>query len=39
VREEFGGSAGLSVLTLQLVPWQSQVLLELAYEISLVINF
>jgi hypothetical protein len=39
VREEFGGSVGLSMLSLWLVPWWSQVLLELAYEISLVINF
>ena len=31
--------SGLSVLSLQLVPWQIQVLLELAFEISLVINF
>ena len=39
MREEFGGSVGLSVLSLHLVPWQSQVLLELASEDSLVINF
>jgi hypothetical protein len=39
VKEEFGGSVGLSVLSLQLVPWQNQVLIELASEISLVINF
>ena len=38
MREEFGGSAGLSVLSLWLVPWQNQVLLELASEISLAIN-
>jgi hypothetical protein len=38
VREEFGGSVGLSVLSLRLVPWWNQVL-ELASEISLVINF
>jgi hypothetical protein len=38
VREEFGGGAGLSVLPLRLVPWQIQVLLELAFEISLVIT-
>jgi hypothetical protein len=39
VREEFGGGAGLLVLSLQLGPWWNQVLLELASEISLVINF
>ena len=39
MREEFGGGAGLSVLSLRLVPWRIQVLLELAFEISLVINF
>jgi hypothetical protein len=39
VRKEFGGSVGLSVLSLRLVPWQNQVHLELAFEISLVINF
>ena len=39
MREEFGGGAGLSVLSLQLVPWWIQVLSELASEISLVINF
>jgi hypothetical protein len=39
VREEFGESVGLSVLSLRLVPCQNQVLLELAFEISLVINF
>ena len=37
--EEFGGGAGLSMLSLWLVPWWIQVLLELAFEISLVINF
>jgi hypothetical protein len=37
--EEFGGGAGLSVLSLRPVPWRIQVLLELAFEISLVINF
>jgi hypothetical protein len=35
VREEFGGSAGLSVLSLQLVPWWNQVLPELASETSI----
>jgi hypothetical protein len=39
VREVFGGSASLSVLSLRLVSWWSQVLLEHASEISLVINF
>jgi hypothetical protein len=39
MREEFGGSVGLSVLSLRLVPWRNQVLIELASEISLVINF
>jgi hypothetical protein len=39
VREEFGGSVGLSVLSLWLVPWWNQDLLELASEDSLVINF
>jgi hypothetical protein len=39
VREEFGGDAGLSVLSLRLVPWRIQVLSELAFEISLIINF
>ena len=39
MREEFGGSAGLSVLSLWLVPWQNQVLLELVSEDSLVIDF
>jgi hypothetical protein len=39
VREEFGEGAGLSVLSLWLVPWQIQVLSELASEIPLVINF
>ena len=39
MREEFGGGAGLSVLSLWLVPLRIQVLLELAFEISLVINF
>ena len=39
MRDEFGGGASLSVLTLQLVPWWIQVLLELAFGISLVINF
>jgi hypothetical protein len=39
VREEFRGGAGLLVLSLRLVPWRIQVLLELASEISLVINF
>jgi hypothetical protein len=39
VREEYGGGAGLSVLSLWLVPWWIQVLSELASEISLVINF
>ena len=34
-----GGGVGLSVLSLWLVPWQNQVLLELASEISLAINF
>jgi hypothetical protein len=38
VREEFGGGAGLSVLSLRLVPWRIQVLPELASEISLVIK-
>jgi hypothetical protein len=39
VREEFRGGAGLSVLSLRLIPWWIQVLLELAFKISLVINF
>ena len=39
MREEFGGGAGLSVLSLWLVPWRIQVLLELASETSLVIDF
>jgi hypothetical protein len=39
VREEFRGSVGLSVLSLQLVPSQNQVLLELASKDSLVIHF
>ena len=39
MREEFGGDAGMSVLSLQLVPCQIKVLFELASEISLVINF
>jgi hypothetical protein len=39
VREEFGGGVGLSVSSLWLVPWWIQVLLELAFEISLAINF
>ena len=39
MREEFGGDAGLSVLSLWLVSWWNQVLIELASEISLVINF
>ena len=39
MRGEFGGGVGLSVLSLHLVPWWIQVLLELAFEISLVINF
>ena len=38
MREEFGGGAGLSVLSLWLVPWWIQVLLELAFKISLLIN-
>ena len=38
-REEFWRSLGLSVLSLRLVSWQSQVLLELASEISLVVDF
>ena len=38
MREEFGGGVGLAVLTLRLVPWRIQVLLELASEDSLVIN-
>ena len=37
--EEFGESVGLSVLSLWLVPWRNQVLLELASEDSLVIDF
>jgi hypothetical protein len=37
--EEFGGGVGLSVLSLRLVPWWIQVLFELVFEISLVINF
>jgi hypothetical protein len=32
-------SVGLSVLSLWLVPWWNQVLLELVFEISLVIYF
>ena len=39
MREEFRGNAGLSVLSLWLVPWWNQVLLELAFEDSLVIDF
>ena len=39
MREEFGGSAGLLVLSLLLVPWWNQVLLELVSEDSLVIDF
>ena len=39
VREKFVGGAGLSVLSLWLVPWRIQVLSELVSEISLVINF
>ena len=39
MREEFGGSVDLSVLSLWLVPWWNQVLLELAFEDSLVIDF
>jgi hypothetical protein len=39
VREEFRGGAGLSVLSLRLIPWWIQVLLQLASEIYLVINF
>ena len=39
MREEFGGSAGLSVLSLRLVLGRNLVLLELASEISQVINF
>jgi hypothetical protein len=39
VKEEFGGTTGMSVLSLWLIPWRFQVLLELAFEISLVINF
>ena len=39
MREEFEGDVGLSVLALWLVPWQIQVLIELASEISLVTNF
>ena len=39
MREEFVGGAGLSVLSLQLVPRRIQVLSELAFEISLVNNF
>jgi hypothetical protein len=39
MREEFGGGAGLSVLSLWLVSWWIQVLPELASEISLAINF
>jgi hypothetical protein len=39
VREEFGGSVGLSVLSLWHLLWRNQVLLELVSEISLVINF
>ena len=38
-RKEFRRSHGLSVLSLWLVPQGNQVLLELAYEISWVINF
>ena len=38
-REEFWRSPGLSVLTLRLIPWRNQVLLELASEISLVFDF
>ena len=38
MREEFGGYAGLLVLSLWLVSWWIQVLSELASEISLVIN-
>ena len=36
MREEFGEGAGLSVLSLRLVAWWIQVLLELAFKISLV---
>jgi hypothetical protein len=39
MREEFGGGADLLVLSLRLVPWWIQVLPELAFEISLAINF
>jgi hypothetical protein len=39
VREEFGGSVGLSVLSLRRVPWWNQVLPKLASEIAVVINF
>jgi hypothetical protein len=39
VREEFGGSASLLVLSVWLVPWWNEVLPELASEIALVINF
>jgi hypothetical protein len=38
VREEFGGGAGLSMLSIRLVPWRIQVLFELAFETSLVIT-
>ena len=36
MREEFRGGAGMSVLSLRLVPWRIQVLSELASKISLV---
>jgi hypothetical protein len=39
MREEFGGGAGLPVLSLRLVPWWIQVLPELASDIPLVTNF
>jgi hypothetical protein len=39
VREELGGGAGLSVLSLWLVLRQIQVHLKLVFEISLVIYF
>ena len=38
MRKEFGGDAGLSMLSLRLVPRRIQVLSELTFEISLVIN-
>ena len=34
MREEFGESVGLSVLSLRLVPWRNQVRLELASDVS-----